>query len=283
MEYVVVVRGGGDLATGVIWRLHRSGFKVICLEAPSPTVIRRTVSAAQAVFNGYARVEGVNFLLMETGSFPEDCETVPVWIDPNGKSIDWVKPYCVVDAIMAKRNKGTHIGMAPLVGALGPGFVAGEDVHFVVETLRGHYLGRVIYKGSAIPNTGVPGEISKETERRILRSPGSGRFRNIREIGDSVQEGEVVGYVDDIPVTTRISGVLRGLIHPSIVVAEGMKIGDVDPRGDIKHCFTISDKALAIAGGVLEAIMASLAQYVNLSLLIYNTNCLFKINNVRNV
>lgn len=274
MEYVVVVRGGGDLATGVIWRLHRSGFRVICLEAPTPTVIRRTVSAAQAVFDGYAYVEGVRFLLMEPGRLPEDRETVPIWIDPSGRSIDWVKPYCVVDAIMAKRNEGTHIGMAPLVGALGPGFVAGKDVHFVVETLRGHYLGRVIYEGSAIPNTGIPGEIGRETEGRILRSPGCGLFRNTRKIGDSIQAGEIVGYVEDLPVVSRISGMLRGLIHPSVSVTRGMKIGDVDPRNEIKHCFTISDKALAIAGGVLEAITTSLiTRHVNiLSLFESNVN-----------
>lgn len=254
----VIVRGGGDLATGILWRLHRVGFRVVCLEAPLPTVIRRPVSAARAVFDGEASVEGLRFLRMERGLFPSSSDVVPLWIDPEGKSIASVRPDGVVDAIMAKRKTGTNLSMAPRVVAIGPGFVAGEDVHCVVETLRGHRLGRVIYEGPAAPNTGVPGVIGGESERRIVRSPGAGFFRPRREIGDVVAVGEILGTVDGLPVAARTGGLLRGLIHPSVPVFAGMKIGDVDPRCEEGSWLTLSDKALAVAGGVLEAILAEL-------------------------
>lgn len=255
MERMVIVRGGGDLATGVIYRLFHAGFKVACLEVAMPTVVRRTVSAAQAVFEGHAQVEDVAFKLMSLGEFPKDQCTVPVWIDPKGDSINQIKPHFVVDAIMAKRNTGTHMSMAPCVIALGPGFIAGKDVHYVIETKRGHYLGRVITRGGAIPDTGVPGVIGVESINRLLRAPNRGYLRPFKEIGDLVEAGEMVGEVNGVPVVAAIKGVLRGIIHPRVPLVEGMKIGDVDPRCIREHCFTISDKALAIAGGVLEAML----------------------------
>ncbi len=228
----VIVRGGGDLATGIIWRLHRVGYRIICLEAPLPTVIRRPVSAAEAVFEGQSRVEGLRFQLLPTGIFPVTARTVPVWVDPQGESIAGLAPDIVVDAIMAKRKTGTHRAMAPKVIAIGPGFVAGEDVHCVVETLRGHSLGRVLYRGAAAPNTGVPGVIGGA--------------------------GDVLGYVGETPVMAAIGGLLRGLIHPSVPLKPKMKIGDIDSRNEEGSWLTISDKAMAVAGGVLEAILADL-------------------------
>ncbi len=254
----VIVRGGGDLATGVLWRLHRVGFRVACLEVAVPTVIRRTVSAAQAVFDGEACVEGTRFVLLEKGEFPRVPGTVPVWVDPGAESLVDVCPDCVVDAIIAKENLGTHKGMAPLVIALGPGFEAGVDVHCVVETKRGHNLGRVIYRGSAAPNTGIPGVIGGESEKRLVRSPGEGFFTSDVKIGDIVSEGQILGRVADLPVRARIAGLVRGQIHPSVRVVRGMKIGDIDPRIEQGNWNTISDKALSIAGGVLEAVVAAI-------------------------
>lgn len=254
----IIVRGGGDLATGIIWRLHRVGYRVICLEAPLPTVIRRPVSAAEAVFEGQSRVEGLRFQLLPTGIFPVTARTVPVWVDPQGESIADLAPDIVVDAIMAKRKTGTHSAMAPKVIAIGPGFVAGEDVHCVVETLRGHSLGRVLYRGAAAPNTGVPGVIGGESDRRIVRAPHEGRLRPMRKIGDVVAAGDVLGYVGETPVMAAIGGLLRGLIHPSVPLKPKMKIGDIDSRNEEGSWLTISDKAMAVAGGVLEAILADL-------------------------
>jgi len=251
---LVVVRGGGDLATGVLWRLSRVGFRVICLETHLPTVVRRKVSAAQAVFDGRATVEGISFVLAEKGELPNDEKTVPVWIDPEGETIGAVRPDCLVDAIIAKKNLGTHMGMAPRVIGLGPGFKAGVDVHYVVETKRGHRLGRVINDGQAAPNTGIPGVVGGESEKRVVRSPGEGFFISVRGIGEVVSTGELIGLVGDEPVHASISGLIRGQIHPSVPLFKGMKIGDIDPREDASWD-TISDKALSIAGGVLEAIL----------------------------
>lgn len=253
-EKLVVVRGGGDLATGVLWRLRRVGCRVICLETHLPTVVRRTVSAAQAVFDGSTTVEGISFILTEKGNLLEDKITVPVWIDPDGETIGTVKPDCLVDAIIAKKNLGTHMGMAPRVIGLGPGFTAGVDVHYVVETKRGHRLGRVLHEGQAAPNTGIPGVVGGESEKRVVRSPGEGFFKSVRGIGEIVSEGELIGDVGDKPVHASISGLIRGQIHPSVPLFKGMKIGDIDPRKDA-NWKTISDKALSIAGGVLEAIL----------------------------
>ena len=250
----VVVRGGGDLATGVIYRLWRAGYRVLSLETAKPLVVRRTVSVAQAVFDGHCMVEDMPAHRIESPDEFDSPDCVSVLVDPDGDSIDVVRPVLLVDAIMAKRNLGTHMGMAPLVVGIGPGFTAGSDVHCVVETKRGHYLGRLITEGSAIPNTGVPGMEMGYTTERLLRSPCDGFVSALCEIGTHVEEGDIVAFVGGLPVRSQISGTLRGMIHPSVYATRGLKIGDVDPRDEYAHCFSITDKALAIAGGVLEAL-----------------------------
>lgn len=253
-----IVRGGGDLATGVIYRLWRCGFRVLSLETHSPLVVRRTVSAASVVFCGSAVIDGMPVRKI---SSPEEIylhEDVSVLVDPEGSCISTLHPSLLVDAIMAKRNTGTTIDMAQLVIGIGPGFTAGADVHYVVETKRGHYLGRLISEGCAIPDTGIPGMEMGYTTERLLRAPADGYLIPFAEIGDHVEAGEVIGKVGDKEVKAQISGMLRGLIHPSVYVTKGLKIGDVDPRNVREHCFSITDKALAVAGGVLEAVMCSI-------------------------
>jgi xanthine dehydrogenase accessory factor len=253
---VAIVRGGGDLATGVIYRLWRAGFNVLCLEREFPLVVRRPVSVAQAVFGGRHEVEGMASVLVDSLDEWED-GTVAVKIDPSGSCVRDIAPCLVVDAIMAKRHTGTNRGMAPLVLALGPGFSAPDQVHGVIETNRGHYLGRLITNGSAVPNTGVPGTVMGYSSERLLRAPDDGYVRPLASIGDHVEAGDLIARVGSSEVRSQISGVLRGLIHPSVFAARGLKIGDVDPRDVRLHCFSITDKALAIAGGVLEAVTAS--------------------------
>lgn len=254
----VVVKGGGDLGTGVAWRLHRCGFRVLVTETPRPTVIRRAVAFASAVYEGAAAVDGVTARLVADDAAIAATWAdgdVPVLVDPEGAVIQRLRPDALVDAILAKRNTGTHIADAPIVVALGPGFTAGVDCHAVVETSRGHNLGRVILEGSAEPNTGMPGTVGGESVRRVLRAPAGGVFRAARAIGDQVQVGEIVAYVDDAPIRSQLNGVVRGLLHDGLRVSTGIKVGDVDPRGIVSHCFTISDKALAVGGGVVEAIL----------------------------
>ena len=254
----VVVKGGGDLGTGVAWRLHRCGFHVVVTETARPSVIRRAVAFATAIYEDIVTVDGVAARLVQDDAGIAACWAagqVPVLVDPEAAVVDRLRPDAVVDAIMAKRNLGTRITHAPVVVALGPGFTAGVDCHAVVETNRGHDLGRVILHGSAEPNTGVPGTVGGEGARRVLRAPGEGLFQPVCAIGHRVEAGEVVATVDGAPVRSQLDGVVRGLLHAGLPVHPGMKVGDVDPRGVVSHCFSISDKALAIAGGVVEAIL----------------------------
>ena len=255
---LAIVRGGGDLATGIIYRLWKAGYAVLSLEIETPLVVRRTVSAASAVFDGSTVIEDMEAVRIDSlNDFSFDRSRISVLVDPEGESISILKPDILVDAIMAKRNLGTNKEMAPLVIGIGPGFSAPRDVDAVIETKRGHWLGRVIRNGSAIPNTGVPGLIKGYTIERLLRSPGEGYVIPVKSIGDSVIPGDVVAHVEGLPVCSQIEGIVRGLIHPSVKVKKGLKIGDIDPRGEREHCFSITDKALAIAGGVLEVIMSS--------------------------
>lgn len=262
-ERLVVVRGAGDLATGTIVRLVKAGFSVIALETDRPTVIRRTVSLAEAVYEGIAEVEGVKGILANNAAEARrilDSGSVPVLIDKNLSVLDDFHPAVLVDAIIAKRNLGTHRGLAPLVIALGPGFTAGVDADVVIETKRGHTLGSVIRTGTAIPNSGIPGNIGGYAEERVIHSPAAGVFRGVKAIGDIVRKGEVIAYVGDVPVSATIDGKLRGLLHDDLEVPVGFKVADIDPRGESADHLTISDKARAIAGGVLESVECQLNQ-----------------------
>lgn len=258
-----LVRGGGDLATGAVWRLHRAGFGVIVTELPEPMTVRRTVAVSTAVTDGEVCVEGmlarrvpsaeaaVDLLATEPGRI------VPVVIAP--ELPDGARFDIVVDARMAKRNIDTSLDDADLVVALGPGFTAGLDSHAVVETLRGPRLGRVLWSGSAAADTGVPGVVGGRSADRVVRAPADGSVVWSATIGDQISAGAELGQVGDEPVTSTIDGLVRGLIAPEFAVSAGQKIGDVDPRLDVA-CDEISDKALAIGGGVLEAATTWLAQ-----------------------
>lgn len=256
---LVVIKGAGDIATGIALRLYRAGFRVVMTDLPRPTAIRRTVCFSQAIALGETTVEGVVARRAETpGEALDILKTgaIPVLTDEKAACVQALRPAVLVDAILAKKNLGTKITDAPAVIAVGPGFTAGVDCHRVVETQRGHYLGRVIGEGSAAPNTGVPGNIGGYTTERVLRAPADGIFRPVKEIGDRVTAGDVAGYVGDVPVLCTINGVLRGILPPDTPVSAGMKSGDIDPRCKIEHCFCASDKALAVGGGVLEAALA---------------------------
>lgn len=255
---LVVIRGGGDIATGIALRLYRSGMAVVLCEVPVPTSIRRTVCFSEAVRLGETEVEGVTARRADIEEIPELLALggVPVLIDPPAACVEVLAPDGVVDAILAKRNLGTTMDMAPVVVAAGPGFTAGVDCHAVVETMRGHFLGRVLYEGSALPNTAVPGLIGGFAGERVLRAPADGLFQGAMEIGQQVKPGDVAGYVDGVPMACTIGGVLRGLLADGVPVRRGMKSGDVDPRCRPDHCRFVSDKALAVGGGVLEALLA---------------------------
>ena len=261
-DQLVVIRGGGDLATGVAYRLHQAGFPLIVLELERPFVVRRQVALATAVLQNQIAVESLHAKLVST---PEEAlqlastNTIPVLIAPNLSAlISSVSPTILIDARMTKRNLDTTRDQAPLVIALGPGFTAGEDCHAVIETMRGHTLGRVIWQGTAVPNTSTPGLIAGKGAERVLRAPVAGEVNWQLAIGDFVQQGDVIGDVAGESVVAPFTGVLRGLITPGTAVSANLKIGDLDPRADAAACFTISDKALAIGGGVLEAILTHL-------------------------
>ena len=313
---LIICRGAGDLATGIIHRLHRAGHRVIALETDYPAAIRRQVSFCEAVYDGSAAVEGVTARLVPALNYAKndteiateaDVETdveigtetysglndmpaahtasekwdrsaiealleageVPLLIDPKGESIALLKPDVVIDAIIAKKNLGTTINMAPLVIGVGPGFTAGNDVHLVIESMRGHNLARIITDGMAQPNTGVPGNIAGFTSERVIHAPAAGYIHDVRKIGDIVQKGDEIARIypdkgsfdnalsEYVPVNATITGIIRGLIREGYYFREGFKIADIDPReSELTNCFTISDKARSIAGSVLEAVSA---------------------------
>lgn len=254
---LVVIRGAGDIATGIALRLYRAGMEVVLCETSSPTAIRRTVCFSEAVRLGETYVEGIRAVKAQAEEIPDLLAQgiIPVLVDPEATCVAALRPDAVVDAILAKKNLGTMRDMAEIVVGVGPGFTAGEDCHAVVETMRGHTLGRVNYAGSALPNTGIPGLIGGFSGERVLRAPADGAFHALRQIGDQVREGEIVGEVNGLPMAATITGVLRGILPDGTPVTKGMKSGDVDPRCEIENCFTASDKALAVGGGVLEAIL----------------------------
>ena len=255
---MIVIKGAGDLASGVAVRLAHCGYALVMTDLKHPTAIRRTVCFSEAITNGSAAVEDV------TAVFASDVDQIAaihtkgqiaVLADEHADCVRVLKPDVVVDAILAKKNLGTAIDEAPIVIGLGPGFTAGVDCHAVIETMRGHDLGRVILRGSAQPNTGIPGAISGFTTERVLRAPKDGTFSEIKHIGDVVRKGETVAAVDGTPIAATIDGVIRGLLPTGTPVHAGMKSGDIDPRPVREHCYTVSDKARAIGGGVLEAIL----------------------------
>ena len=259
MKPMAVIRGAGDLGTAVGRKLLLNGFRVVHLEIAEPLVVRRAVAFASAIFEGgTATVEGVAARLAADADGARaiaDTGDVAVLIDPGAGSLPALEPVVLVDAILAKRNTGTRRIMAPFVVGLGPGFTAGVDVHAVVETCRGADLGRVILSGSALPDTGIPGEIGGMTVERVLRAPRAGTFRATRSIGDTVCAGDAVAESGGEAVRTSIAGVLRGILHSGLTVRSGQKVGDVDPRGDRSLCFRTSDKANAVAAGVLHAVL----------------------------
>ena len=255
---LTVIRGAGDIATGAALRLWRSGIQVVMTDLPAPTAIRRTVCFSQAIVLGRTTVEDVTAARAETAEQAQALlrqGVIPVLPDPEGTCVPALGPDALVDAILAKRNLGTRITDAPAVVGVGPGFTAGEDCHAVVETMRGHTLGRVIYQGSALPNTNIPGLIGGYAGERVLRAPDDGIFHTVLDIGAQVKSGDVAGEVNGKPMVCTIDGVLRGLLADGTPVHKGMKAGDVDPRGEEANCRTASDKALAVGGGVLEAVL----------------------------
>ena len=268
-DALIIVRGGGDLATGTIHRLWSAGLRVLVLETTHPAAIRRQVALCEAVYEGETTVEGLRAVRVETLEQADavwERNAVPVLVDPAGDCISQAKPEIVVDAILAKRNLGTRRDMAPLTIALGPGFTAGQDVDVVVETKRGHRLGRIIREGNAIPNTGIPGVIGGYGAERVIHAQATGSFVDVRKIGDIVEAGETIAEIvttngEHIPVTTQITGILRGLLRSGYPVTPGFKVADVDPRKEeLSNCFLISDKARCIAGSVLELVCAQLWQ-----------------------
>lgn len=254
---LAVIKGAGDLASGVALRLHHAGIKVVMTDLEMPLAIRRTVSFCEAIRNGEVTIEDIT---AKYAKAPEDVFSIlnegciPVLADKEAIIIKNIKPDVVIDAILAKRNTGTKITDADIVIGIGPGFCAGKDCHAVIESMRGHTLGRAIYKGEALPNTNIPGLIGGFAGERVLRAPATGNFKSVHSIGDIVKVGDIIGYVEGKPMISTLDGVLRGLIADDTPVKEGLKSGDVDPRGNTEYCTLVSDKALAIAGGVLEAI-----------------------------
>lgn len=255
---IVIFRGGGDVATGSIQKLYRTGFRVLVLEMEKPLCIRRYVSCAQAMVDGEIVIEGMKAKKVEDLNQVKkawDDDIVPVLKDPKGESIKKLKPLAVVDATLAKKNIGTNKSMAPITIALGPGYEAGKDVDIVIETNRGHDLGRLIFEGPAQKNTGVPGNIKGFTSERILRSPDDGYIEVIHDIGDVVKKGDILAKVNESYVKAGLDGMIRGMITNHSKVHKGLKVGDVDPRVIKENARTISDKARLIGGGTLEAIL----------------------------
>jgi xanthine dehydrogenase accessory factor len=255
----ILIRGAGEMATGCACRLHNSGFaRILMTEIERPLAVRRSVSFCEAVYERSWTVESVRAQRIDRLDAADELweqRVIPILVDPEASCTESLRPHVLIDAILAKKNLGTTLIDAPLVIALGPGFCAGRDAHYVVETNRGHDLARLISEGLASPNTGVPGAIGGHGALRVLRAPSDGVFESELSIGDHVEEGQTIGFVSGEPVKARLTGILRGLIRPGTLVTAHLKIGDIDPRGDASFCVRISEKAGAIAGAVLEAIM----------------------------
>lgn len=255
---LILIKGAGDIATGIAVRLKNAGMQVVMTEIAIPTTVRRSVAFSRAVYEGSAVVENITArLVLDFAQIPAvlQRDEIPVLIDPRCEVLKSIHFDAVVDSILAKKNLSTDPTQAPVVIGVGPGFSVPQDCHCVIETQRGHDLGRCIYQGCAAKNTGIPGEIGGYTVERLLRAPCDGIFHPILAIGEAVKAGQTVAIVDDQPVTAQIDGIVRGLLQDNVPVKAGMKSGDIDPRGCYEHCFTVSDKARAVGGGVLEAIL----------------------------
>jgi len=255
---LIVIRGGGDIASGIASKLYNAGFKVLIAEIKKPTVIRRKVSFADAVYEKEVFIEGISGKLANDISdalkMIED-KIIPIIIDPCMTYFRQDRPYILVDSIIAKKNIGTSLEMATIVIGVGPGFTAGVDVNAVVESKRGHYLGKVLLQGTAEPNTGIPGNIEGFTEERVIWAQNEGEIKIIKDIGSIVKSGDTIALIDKTEVKSKINGIVRGMIRDGYYVNRGMKIADIDPRKKTSYCYSISDKARAIGGGVLEAIL----------------------------
>jgi xanthine dehydrogenase accessory factor len=259
-NFPILIRGGGEMASGIAHRLHQCHMKVLICEIAAPTTVRRSVAYADAVFKGRQTIEGVEAIKVPTIADAQEAWSrgaIPLLIDPDTVRGKAFKPVVLVDAIMAKRDSSTKLTDAPLVIGVGPGFIAGQNVHAVVESNRGYHLGRVIWQGGAEPDTGVPAPVAGHTEARVFRAPRDGRFNAQRQIGELVSAGEIVGEIAGEPVRAAIAGLIRGMLHDGVEIQAGMKLGDIDPRGEREYVDSISDKARAIGGGVLEAILHS--------------------------
>ena len=256
----IVIKGAGEMASGVTVGLFKSGFTRICLtEIPEPQAVRRKVSFCEAVYDGVKTVEEVTARLVK--SFEQvqqvwESAQIPIIVDPETGVIAFLKPDVVVDAILAKKNLVTKMTDAPLVIGLGPGFRVGRDVHLVIETNRGHNLGRIIDQGEAEANTGIPGLIAGYGQERVIRGPKTGRLKTFKDIGELVEANDVIAEVEGTPVIARIGGIIRGMLRDGTNVSMGMKAGDIDPRGKKEYCYTVSEKARAIGGAVLEGILS---------------------------
>ncbi|WP_419781178.1 selenium-dependent molybdenum cofactor biosynthesis protein YqeB [Maridesulfovibrio sp.] len=257
---LIAIRGAGDLATGIAMRLYRAGLKrIVMLETGHPLAVRRTVAFSEAVYHGEVQVEGVSAIFaedMEEAAAVWEKQGIAIMCDPCLLRIGEINPEVLIDAIIAKKNLGTEKHMAPLVIGLGPGFTAGEDVHKVIETKRGHHMSRVIHEGAAEPNTGIPGSVKGFTVERVYWAEHGGVFSTTFDIGDEISEGDRLGDVDGTPVIAKISGVLRGILRNGTPVRRRTKLGDIDPRASKSYCGEVSDKALSIGGGILEAVCA---------------------------
>ena len=256
---IAIIKGAGDLGTGVAYRLWRAGFRILCTDLPQPLVIRRSVAFASALYDARITIDNAmaeRIMYVDEAVYTWQRDGVPVIADADARSVAALQPEIVVDVVMAKQNTGTHLFDAPVVIACGPGFVAGQDCHAVIETQRGHNLGRVIRAGSAVANTGVPGNVGGADVQRVVRAPIAGMMYGRKAIGDVVKAGDIIAQIDTTIVRASLSGVLRGLLHDNVRVTENMKIGDIDPRAEVSYCSSISDKALAIGGGVLEAVFS---------------------------
>lgn len=254
----ILIKGAGDLASGIAYRLHKAGFPLLMTELPQPMAIRRSVAFAQAVFDGEAMVEDSKGILVDSlqkAYAVIEEGFIPVLADPETACQKEFQAPVIIDAMLAKRNINTSIGDAPMVIALGPGFYAGKDCHAVIETQRGHNLGRIYYEGAAADNTGVPGDVGGHSLKRLLKAPTAGIFEPVKTLGDLVQRGEIIAYCGEQPLRAEIDGCLRGLLYRGLPVQEGMKVGDIDPRGKVSYCDTVSDKARALGGAALEAIL----------------------------